>query len=182
MAIGSIISFAKNISNKFLVFLVSRSIIFFHTVSLNPFYCSRYVSFESRLLLVDSIGFFLLLLFLLWLSSHKVLLSATLISKRAKVRKIVVHTQSWVSRTLYNSSKQFSPFSSRTHVRELRIEAILHQIHFFNWKSTESVLKTLNMKQAEKTAPMDVIIIKFIYSEKATKFCEISTNYVLPVK
>ena len=124
-------------------------------------------------------------LFLLWLSSHKVLLSATLISKRAKVRKIVVHTQSWVSRTLYNSSKQFSPFSSRTHVRELRIEAILHQIHFFNWKSTESVLKTLNMKQAEKTAPMDVIIIKFIYSEKATKFCEISTNYlsyVLPVK
>ena len=95
------------------------------------------------------------LLFLLWLSSHKVLLSATLISKRAKVRKIVVHTQSWVSRTLYNSSKQFSPFSSRTHVREHRIEAILHQIHFFNWKSTESVLKTLNMKQAEKTAPMD---------------------------
>ena len=74
------------------------------------------------------------LLFLLWLSSHKVLLSATLISKRAKVRKIVVHTQSWVSRTLYNSSKQFSPFSSRTHVRELRIEAILHQIHFFKLK------------------------------------------------
>ena len=83
-------------------------------------------------------------LFLLWLSSHKVLLSATLISKRAKVRKIVVHTQSWVSRTLYNSSKQFSPFSRRTHVRELRIEAILHQIHFFKLKK-----HTIRLKNSE---------------------------------
>merc|ERR1719362_635500 len=33
--------------------------------------------------------------------------------------------------------------------------------------------------------PIKLFVIKFMYSEKATKFCEISTNYlsyVLPVK
>ena len=35
---------------------------------------------------------------------------------------------------------------------------------------------------AEHFDPKPRNLLKFIYSEKATKFCEISTSYVLPVK
>ena len=44
-------------------------------------------------------------------------------------------------------------------------------------------IKNLEFELKKRTFPIvHCTFVKFIYSEKATKFCEISTSYVLPVK
>ena len=55
----------------------------------------------------------------------------------------------------------------------------------FPWALTESIKLFVSLKRINKFLNAEVSVLKFIYSEKATKFCEIFTlllSYVGPVK